>query len=137
MNDSTANAPLLLRLCRAFTPLDLHPAAMASFVLRPAVQMRSICAWEILISPRFFVGVFIFFVKERSSRGRARACLCLLLVHAAAGTLDGKLSTGISRQQKHSKRPERSDSSQIVLMNVLIKGCPSQVSPHWKVMIEC
>lgn len=65
------------------------------------------------------------------------ACLCFVFGHAAVGTLDGKLYTGINEQRLCLTQWEESDSAQIVLMNVLIKGCPSQVSPHWKVMIEC
>lgn len=57
-------------------------------------------------------------------------CLCLVFLHAVVSTLDGKLYTGISEQQMCPILQEGSDSSQIVLMNVLIKGCPSQVSPH-------
>lgn len=58
------------------------------------------------------------------------ACLCLVFGHAAVGTLDGKLYTRINEQWIYVTQREGSDSAQIVLMNVLIKGCPSQVSPH-------
>lgn len=78
------------------SPLPLHPTEPHSFVLGNAAYARLILNCEILISG---------WIKETHTeregavRHCACACLCLVFVHAAVGTLDGKLYTGITEQQ--------------------------------------
>lgn len=78
------------------TPLQLHPTELHSFVLGHAAWMMSVSECDVLISG--------WFKGEGGGAaqhwGRAGACLCLVPVHAAVGTLDGKLYTRIIQQQQ-------------------------------------
>lgn len=113
--DSTADAPPPLRLRRAFDairpapPPPTPPAVPDSFVLRPAAQIRSICAWEILISPRFLGKK----KKKKKTQGEgAGACLCLPARPRCGGY--ARWQTFHRNQPasgSHPKPPERSDSS--------------------------